>query len=264
LRALGTQLLAGRDPTPADMGPGRTIIVNQAFANRYFGGQNPVGRQVRSVFGSKDSSVIIGLARHQEYFGPRQESQPFYYMPSRYLGEDTFCIRTALRPEKMIPTIRRIVEQQAPGVAIIQLRTMEEQVGRRMDSEKQMAALAGIFGLLATVLAAIGLYGVMAYVVARRTREIGIRMALGAAPSKVMALVIREVGQIIGLGLLIGLPSGLALAHVIRSQLCSIAPTDPFSAAFAAIVVAGMALLAGLMPARRATRIAPMLALRWE
>jgi ABC-type antimicrobial peptide transport system permease subunit len=173
-------------------------------------------------------------------------------------------VRVSQAPEAMLATIGRVVAQQAPGVPLDHLRTMEDMFDDAIGSQSRIAALAGFFGLLATLLAAIGLYGVMAFNVTRRTREIGIRMAVGAARANVLGMVIREVALVIAAGLVVGLPSGLALARLVRSQLYGVSPMDATSAAVAAAVVTAIALIAGFLPARRATRIDPVRALRWE
>ena len=264
LRTLGMTLLSGRDFVPADTQPVHTAIVNQAFAKRYFHGQSPIGRHFRSAFDKRQDREIVGLVKNQAYFGPDGHIQPMYYLPFQVDGPVSFYVRTATQPEGLVATVRRIVEQQAPGVPIFRLRTMEEHVDLALGSKKQVTMLAAFFGLLATVLAAIGLYGVMAYTVSRRTREIGIRMALGAGKADVLGMVVREVGLIIALGLVAGVPTGLALARLVRSQLFDISPQDPVAIAVAAAVVAAVALLSGLMPARRATTVDPVTALRWE
>lgn len=275
LRGLGLPLLAGRDFSSADMvyvqegvkterRSQSVAIVNQAFADRFFKGKNPVGRHVTSVFNKDHVTEIVGLVGNQKYFSPREPGQPFYYQPQRYIGGVTYYVRTARPPETMLATVRKVVESQAPGVPIDRLQTMESRMDQMMASDRQMAMLASFFGSFAVFLAAIGIYGVMAYTVARRTREIGIRMALGARPAGVQWLVIGETGLLVGLGLLIGIPSGLAGARLIEAQLYGVSPVDLLSAVIAGLIVAAFGLLAALAPARRATRVSPMLALRWE
>src|SRR5262249_10354723 len=144
------------------------------------------------------------------------------------------------------------------------LRTMEELFDSTIGEKSRIASLAGFFGLLATLLAAIGLYGVIAFTVARRTREIGIRMAIGAARAHVLWMVIREVGMVIAGGLIVGLPTGWAVTRLIRSQLYNVSPLDARAALVAVATVGVIALAAGFLPARRATRIDPVRALRWE
>jgi predicted lysophospholipase L1 biosynthesis ABC-type transport system permease subunit len=207
---------------------------------------------------------IVGMVGDQRYDGPTEQAPAFYYYPAEVDWPLSFYIRTSQPPEALLATVRRTIEQQAPGVPVERLRTMENFFDETIGDSSLIATLAVFFGVLATVLAAIGLYGVMAYTVARRTREIGLRMALGAARGDVLGMVMREVGTVIALGLLVGLPSGLVLTRLVRSQLYGVSPIDAPSVLIAAAAVAATALLAGVLPARRATRVEPMRALRWE
>jgi predicted permease len=265
LRALGMHLVAGRDFTGADLQlPLKSVIVNEAFVQKYFNGQNPVGRRIGFMGPPQPQFEVVGVVRNQRYYGPAGDENPFYYLPAEQNGRLSFYVRVSQAPEAMLATIGRVVAQQAPGVPLDHLRTMEDMFDDAIGSQSRIAALAGFFGILATLLAAIGLYGVMAFNVTRRTREIGIRMAVGAARANVLGMVIREVALVIAAGLVVGLPSGLALARLVRSQLYGVSPMDATSAAVAAAVVTAIALIAGFLPARRATRIDPVRALRWE
>ena len=154
------------------------------------------------------------------------------------------------------------MEHQAAGIPLVRLGTVEEALDLGLSAEKQMMRLAGLFGLLATLLAAIGLYGVIAYNVARRTREIGIRMALGAARRDVAAMILRDVAMVIAVGLAVGLPTGLGMVHFVRAQLFNVKATDPWALSGAAIAIVAISLFAGMLPVRRATRIDPAAALR--
>jgi predicted permease len=260
-QALDMRLTAGRDFTTADLqNPLRVAIVNREFVRQYFGGQNPLGRHI--AWPGKQPFEIIGVVGNQRYDGPAEPPKSFYYLPTQ--ADLSYYVRTSLPAGALIDAVRRTVERQAPGVPIDHLRTMEEFYESAIGDRRRIAVLASSFGGLATILAAIGLYGVMAYTVARRTREIGIRMALGAARTDVMQMVIREVGVVIAAGLAVGVPSGLLLARLIRAQLFQVSPVDPRALGIAAAVVTASGLMAGLLPARRATRIDPMTALRWE
>jgi predicted permease len=265
LQALGLPLRAGRDFTPADLQkPPHVVLVNEAFAREYFGGRNPVGRRIGWSGQKAMQFEIVGLAADQRYDGPAKEVHPIYYFPAEDNGELSFYVRSSQAPEALLPIVRRTVEKQAPAVPIDQLRSMETFFDATIGDRSRIAMLAVFFGVLATVLAAIGLYGVMAYTVARRTREIGLRMALGAARGDVLGMVMREVGAVTALGLLLGLPSGLALTRLVRAQLYGVSPMDTPSMLLAAAAVAATALLAGILPARRATKVEPIRALRWE
>jgi predicted permease len=264
-RTLGMQFIAGRDFTPADVQQEvHTVIVNEAFARKYFAGQNPVGRRIGYMQAPQPNIEVVGVVRDQRYYGPTVDIKPFFYIPAEQNGRLSFYARVSQAPEAMIATIGRAVAREAPGVPLDRLRSMEAVFDASIGSSSRIAALAGFFGLLATALAAIGLYGVMAFNVTRRTREIGIRMAVGAARGNVLWLVIREVAIVIAGGLLVGLPTGLALARLVRAQLYGVSPLDATSAVAASVVVAAIALIAGFLPARRATRIDPVRALRWD
>jgi len=265
LRAMGMQLVAGRDFTEADLQqPVRTAIVNESFGHRYFNGQNPVGRHIGWSGPKQVPFEVVGVVRDLRYNGPAEDANPFYFLPMEQNGGLSFYVRTSQRPEALMATVGRVVSQRAPGVPLDQLRTMQDMFDATIGEKDRIASLAGFFGILATLLAAIGLYGVMTYTVARRTREIGIRMAVGAARGDVLRMVIREVGVVIACGLLTGVPTGLAITRLIRSQLYGVSPMDATASLVAAAIVAAIALLAGLLPARRATRIDPVRALRWE
>jgi ABC-type antimicrobial peptide transport system permease subunit len=164
----------------------------------------------------------------------------------------------------MFALLRRTVREVDSSVPVYRMRTLEQQVDKSLMSERLLATLSTIFGCLATLLAAVGLYGVMAYMVARRTREIGIRVALGASGGSVVWLVMREVLLLALVGLAIGLPAAWALTRLVETQLFGVQPADPLTMAVAAIGIASVAALAGYFPARRATAIHPMQALRWE
>jgi predicted permease len=263
-KALGVPLLAGRDIEPGDMRqPHLAVMVNEAFARTYFRGQSPIGKRLAWTKGN-DWFEIVGMVANQHYDGPAGEIRPFLYRPSLWNGSLSFYVRTSQAPEGMLNAVRHAAAQEAPGVPVERLRTMEQFFDVSIDDRTSIAALAGFFGLLATALAAIGLYGVMAYTVSRRTREIGIRMALGAGRGTVMRMVIREVALVIAAGLIAGLPTGLLMARLIRTELFNVSPLDATAAGVAIVVVSAIALLAGFLPARRATSINPMRALRWE
>ena len=206
---------------------------------------------------------IVGVTRNQRYDGPDKPATPFQYLPDKGTGRRSFYVRTAQPPEAMLAKVRHVVAGEAPDVPVDRLCTMEELFDSTIGNRSRVAALARFFGLLATLVAGVGIYGVTAYTVAWRTREIGIRIALGAARREVRGMVVREVGVVIAIGLAIGLPSGLALTPFVRSQLYNVPPMDPVAIAVAAGAVAAIALLAASLPARRAARVEPLRALRW-
>ena len=263
-------ILLGRDFRPSDdQGANNVGIINERFAKKYFAGQSPIGRHVGMGMnpGTKLDIEIIGVVQDTRYESLRQEIPYELYRPYRQMGFTlgmSAYVRTQADPSNYFGALREAVRQVDSTVPVSDLRTLEQQVDKSLLTERLLATLSAVFGLLATLLAAIGLYGVMAYVVARRTREIGIRMALGAAAGKVVWLVMREVLILAGIGAAIGTPAAFALSRLIGAQLFGIKPTDALTLASAAIGIAVVAALSGYLPARRATRIDPMLALRWE
>jgi predicted permease len=264
VRALGLHLLTGRAFVDSDMGGVETAIVNQSFVKLFFHGENPVGRKMNDAGAGLDNLEVIGVVRDQKFFGQRSDALPAFYIPNEFPAAVSFYVRTTLPPEKLLGTIRKVVERDAAGIPVIRLGTMEEALDLKLSTEKQMMRLAGLFGLLATLLAAIGLYGVIAYTVARRTREIGIRMALGAGRAAVVRMFLRDVAIVIAAGLAIGLPTGFGMVHFVAAQLYNVTAGDPWAMSGAAIAIGAITLFAGLLPVGKATKIDPASALRWE
>jgi ABC-type antimicrobial peptide transport system permease subunit len=196
------------------------------------------------------------------------ETPRFAYIPfqqSAELNEMTVYVRTAGTSADAIPDLlRQAVRRADPAMPVFDMQSMEQTVDEALFNERMLALLSGSFGLLATALAAIGLYGVMSYTVSRRTREIGIRMALGAERVTVVWLVLREVAFLTVVGIALGVPSALGLSRLVRSQLFGIEPTDPLTIMIAATTLALVGLLAGYIPARRAASVQPVLALKYE
>jgi predicted permease len=275
--ALGMKIVAGRDFDERDevltpVAPGTNpavVIVNQTFVTRYLGNRHPIG--VRIGFGRDPGTPtpieIVGVVSDAKYRSLRNETEPQAFFPF-FAGPDvggfTMYVRTRQAPEEMFPTLRRVVQQLDPNLPLFAMQTFETRVERSVSNERLVASLSSVFGLIATLLAMIGLYGVMAYTVTQRTREIGIRMALGAVSRDVARMILRDVAILVGVGLAIGLPAAWGLGRYIGNQLFEITPTDPTTLAAAVIVLAIVAALAGLIPARRAARINPILALRYD
>ena len=247
----------------------RVVIVNQKFARRYFGSANPIGRHLGMGIdpGTKTNLEIVGVAADAQYESlrdPVPEEMYIPYLQAEFVNNMTAYVRVSRDPANLFGSMRTIVRDVDPNVPMYDLDTVEQKVEISLLTERLLATLSSAFGLLATLLAALGLYGVMAYMVARRTREIGIRMALGAGGGSVVWLIMREVLLLAGAGLAIGLPAAWMLARLVETQLFGIHATDLPTMIAAAAGIGAVAALAGYWPAKRATGIDPMRALRWE
>jgi putative ABC transport system permease protein len=265
---MGIPLLRGREFTPADRaGAPPVAIVNDAFAAYFFKNEDPLGR--RFSFGrDKDKTIeIVGVVRGSKYEGVTEQKVPReVYVPfqQQEAGQMVVYARASADPKALFGALQREIAALDPALPVTNLRTMEEQVDQNLSAQRLMASLSAFFGILATLLAAIGLYGVMAYMVTRRTREIGIRLALGAGRANLLGLVMREVAILTAAGVVVAVPVALALSRYVRAQLYGVAPTDAWSILAASAVLIATALLAGYIPAERATRVSPTMALRWE
>jgi predicted permease len=259
----------GRPPRNEDFYVPSTIIINETFARKYFAGRNPIGRHIGMGIdpATKLDMEIIGVVKDFKYTNlrddiPEQAFEP--YLAEQHMFGMTAYLRTTMDPTQLFSAVRAKVREMDSNIPIYAMRTTEEQISNSLSTERLIASLSAVFGFLATLLATIGLYGVMAYTVARRTREIGIRMALGAAQSKVVWMVMKEVLVLVAMGVGVGLPAALALTRLVRSQLFGIAPNDPSTLVMAAAGLAVVASAAGYIPALRASRVDPILALRYE
>jgi len=198
------------------------------------------------------------------YEGPREGLRRQVYVPINGNRGVAFYVRAAMGSQSVYGVVRGAVKSLDPALPVYELKTLGDQLDQTLLSERLIALLSAGFGLLATLLAAVGLYGVMAFVVARRTKELGVRIALGARPGQVLWLVMREVLVLLGVGLAIGVPAAIGLGRYVASQLYGVEANDPWVAAITAIALGVVSALAGLVPARRASRIDPILALRFE
>jgi predicted permease len=272
-KTMDIPFLAGRDFTASDFALAEAnggtrptsapnpVIVNQAFVRKYLGEQKPLGK----LFGTDmpPGYEIIGVVRDTKYNNLREDIKPTVYSPQRAMGA-TFELRTAAAPQAILPAIRRVLAEVNPDLPLFDVSTETQQIDRLLFQERLVAQLAGFFGLLALLLACIGLYGLLSYEVSRRTREIGIRMALGAQREGVLRLVLRQGIALAIAGSLIGIGGALSVTRYLSSMLYDVRANDPLTLVAVAVLLIAVALAACYIPARRATRVDPLVALRYE
>jgi ABC-type antimicrobial peptide transport system permease subunit len=280
---MGQRLVEGRDFTDSDNNAARGVaIVNQAFVRRYFPGVDPMGR----LFGfaapeNSTSFQIVGVVKDAKYADPDRPASPMVFAPltqsiaytqpileddekwSHFIASAQVWT-TASDLGAMEPRIREVFRQVDPNFAITRIQSMQQQVDVNFDQQRLLARLSGLFGALALLLASIGLYGVMAYSVTRRTSEIGIRMAVGANRMHIATLILRSAFAQILLGLALGIPIAMVVGHLLRSRLYELDAVDPISLLLPTAVLLLCALIASALPARHAASIEPLNALRNE
>jgi predicted permease len=257
----------GRDFRQMDIKENSKVaIVNRKFAQHFFKDRSAVGKHVGFGVGprAKLDIEIIGVVADSLYEGPREGVRRQVFVPNWGRNSTTFYVRTLTSSAASSNVIRNEVKQLDATMPVYELKTVESQLDETLLSDHLIALLSAGFGLLATILASIGLYGVMAFVVVRRKKELGIRLALGAQPASVIWLVMREVLLLLGIGLAVGIPAAIAAGRYISAQLYGIQGNDPFIAVSTTVLLAVVSAAAGLIPARRASRIDPILALRYE
>jgi len=267
--SMGIPLAVGREITRQD-GPNtpEVAVINEPFARKYFGGENPIGRRFHLRSKKDDPGIeVVGVVRDSKHADLREDPEAFAYYPyvqhESIIGMNIY-VRTSQEPSALGSALRAVVRQADPDLPVFDMKTVDQQIDEDVFAERLVAMLSTFFGALATLLAAIGLYGVMAYTVTRRTREIGLRMALGAARREVLGMVMREVGLLALLGVAIALPTAYMSSRLIQAQLYNVKGNDPAIFVMASVLIAAVAATAGLIPAIRATRIDPMTALRNE
>jgi predicted permease len=261
------KLTAANDGATPTLAP-TPVIVNQAFVEKYLGKESPLGKQ----FGQAEADAnrprspgyeIIGLVRDAKYNSLRREINAMMYIPQS-AGGASFELRTAADPQAILPAIREVVAQVNTNLPLFDVKTESQQIDRLLFQERLVARLSGFFGLLALVLACVGLYGLLSYEVSRRNREIGIRLALGAQPGSVLKLVLRQgiVLAIVGAG--VGIGVALGVTRYLASMLYDVHANDPLTMIAVAVLLTLVAVAACYIPARRAMRVDPLVALRYE
>jgi predicted permease len=255
------------EPPAEPPGP-RVMIINESMAKQFFEGRNPIALHVAldEKYNPERAYEIVGIVKDSYYFSLRETPKPMLYVPTwrATWPSRTVCIRTTRSTPELVETVRHLATRIDPAVPVTDSRTLQDQIDANILEDRLIASLSGLFGLLALVLAGVGLYGVLSYVVTRRTREIGIRVALGAQRSAVLGLILRDAALLVGVGAVIGIPAALAASRLIKSLLYGVGTQDPAAIAGGTLVLLAVAALAGLVPALRATKVDPMVALRYE
>jgi len=255
--------------TPEPPGsPPKVAIVNQAMAKKYFANENPLGKRFSTgdKFKMEDSYEIVGVVKDTRYFGLRKEVESMIYFPNwrQGAGDRMLCLRSASDPKQLIEGVRRQVRNLDSAIPVLNTVTMNDQVNNNVSQERLIATLSSFFGGLALLLAAVGLYGLMAHTATRRTREIGIRMALGAQRTNVLWMILRDGILLVVLGAVVGIPAAFGVTRFVSSFLYGLTARDPATMAIATALLALVTIIASLLPARRASKVDPMVALRYE
>ncbi len=263
---MGIPLVSGRGFTEHDHHKAPEVaVINEAAARKFFPNENPIGRR----FGHRPEGgtiEIVGVVRDVRYNNLRQPPPPTLYQPHLQSNPEdlVFSIRTASDPANVMNAARAAVSAADPNIPVVRVETQMSTLEQRYAQEKVLAQAYALFGCIALFVAAIGLFGLMSYNVSRRTREIGIRMAMGAESREVLSLVLRESMLLVAIGVVIGIAASLAAGRLVRSQLFGLEPTDLSTMAAAMFVMVAVSAAAGYLPARRALRVDPMIALRYE
>jgi putative ABC transport system permease protein len=264
--ALGVPIVRGRDFTERDdTASAPVMIVNEAFAKAMFPKGDAIGKRAMSSRDEKVYREIVGIVRDVKYYGASDTARALVWVPyaqNNAWHQGIVTIRTRGAPLDALPLLRNELHAMDRGIALAGVSTMTEALSRSMASDRLLAILLGAFASLALVLAAVGIFGVLSYMIAQRTHELGIRLALGAQRADVIRLVARETVPMVGLGVVIGLAAAFGLARFVRSMLYEVAPNDPLTFGGVAVVLAAVAMAAALVPARRAARVDPCVALR--
>jgi len=266
---MGIPILAGRGFGSQDTAASTKVaVINQALAQKRFPNVNPIGRRFRTTRENTGQLyTIVGICADTRYVNLRDRPPAQFFLPyiqTSDVGSMVYELRTPLDPASLTPVLRRVVQSVDPDLPIIDVRTQREQINATMQIERLFAALTVGFGVLALALACVGIYGIMAYTVAQRTNEIGIRLALGAQPGQVRQMILRETTGLASVGIVVGLAAALALSRLVGSMLYEVQPHDPATLFGAVMTLLAVALAASWIPARRAAGVQPMEALRHE
>ena len=269
----GIGLLKGREFSVADTETApRVVIISESVARKFLPNINPIGQPITdelAKFADLDRGVqIVGVARDTRgLWSPTGDLAiyiPYTQAPPQELGQMKFFVRASGNPMETVSAVRQQIQSVEKDLPLVDITTQAEEIKREAGEERSMAILLGFFGALALILSSIGLYGTMSYAVSRRTRELGIRMALGARRNDVLRMVLREALQQVAIGVAVGIPVALAATRMIASMLFGVKTTDPMTISVAVLVMVTIAFVAGYLPARRATKVDPMVALRYE
>jgi predicted permease len=269
LRTLGIPLLSGREITDRDvLGSPKVAVVNEAFVKKFNLGRDAVGKRMRRGGGSSELDIeIVGVAANSAYSDVKGEQRAvavFPYRQDENAGSTHFYVRTTGSDDDLLAMIPRIVREVDPTLPVVDPMKMSAQILENVSLDRFVTTMAASFSALATLLAALGIYGVLAFTVTQRTREFGLRMALGADAGNVRRLVLRQVGVMTCVGAAIGLTAAFAAGRAAESLLFQMKAHDPFVFASATAALVAVAVCAGLIPAQRAARVDPMTALRYE
>jgi len=265
----GIPLVAGRGFNASDtQNSPKVAVVNESAAKTFYPNVNPVFRTFETGGHHPYTIQIVGVCKDAKYYRIRKNVEPTYYTPYLQLDDGmhdaTFAIQSKLDGQSLLPSLRDAMRQIDPNLPMLEVRTQDEQVAASVRQERIFATLTSAFGVLALVLACVGIYGIMAYSVANRRNEIGIRLALGAQPGQVRRMVLRESTWLTAAGITIGLSAALCLTRLVKSMLYGIQPYDPATLAAGVLILLAVALAASWIPARRAAGVQPMEALRHE
>ena len=263
-QTIGIPLVRGRDFARSDTAEApKVVIVNETMARQFWKGEEPLGKRFK-FFGDKDYTTVVGVAKDSKYNGVAEDAQNFIYQPlsQNYTPQATLHVRSAGDAAAMANLVRGAARELDRSLSVFNIRTLEEQVSNSLQPLKMNVLMLAVFGSLALLLASIGLYGVASYAVSQRTREIGVRMALGAQPSSVLGLVLGNGLALVGIGLGVGLAAALALAGTMQTLIAGVNPRDPLTFAGVAGLIAAVACAAAFVPARRASRQDPLVTLR--